>query len=309
MLPATGYAEPKQNATSAPSAAARLSHRWVGLYEKALPAEWSWDQRLTAMAEAGYQYAEISIDETDERLARLDWSGREMAVLRRAIENSGVPVLTLCLSGQRRFPLGSKEETIRRQAFDLVSKAILFSVDAGVRIIQVPGYDVYFEPSDASTLARYHEGLCQVTEWAGAAGVMLALENVDVPASASLVDAMATVRHVNSPWFQIYPDMANVAAAGYDPVAELPLCKGRMVAVHVKDALPRLIRGVPFEAGIVPFLPVFRALAQCEYRGPLTIEMWAHMDPTGKPFESVIAARQLVADLLTTTYTGQDQPC
>lgn len=275
-----------------------LDRRAVGLYEKALPAEWSWDRRLCAMIEAGYDYAEISIDETDERLARLDWPGSERAALRRAIADSGAPILTMCLSGQRRFPLGSKDAAIRGRAFDIVAKAIVFSVDVGVRIIQVPGYDVYFEPSDAETMARYREGLCRVAEWAGQAGVMLALENVDVPASASLVDTMATVRHVNSPWFQVYPDMANVAACGYDPVTELPLCKDHIVAAHVKDSQPGVIRGIPFRAGIVPLEGVFRSLAAIDYRGPLTVEMWAHMDPTGKPLEAVAAARRLVDELL-----------
>ena len=45
----------------------------MGLYEKALPSAWSWDQRLAATADAGYSFAEISIDATDERLARLNW--------------------------------------------------------------------------------------------------------------------------------------------------------------------------------------------------------------------------------------------
>jgi L-ribulose-5-phosphate 3-epimerase len=279
-----------------------FDRRAIGLYEKALPAEWSWDRRLCAMADAGYDYGEISIDETDERLARLEWPKDEMAALRGAIAGSGVPLLTMCLSGQRRFPLGSKDQGIRRRAFDIVARAIAFSVDAGVRIIQVPGYDVYFEPSDAETMARYHEGLCRVAEWAGQAGVMLALENVDVPASASLVQAMATVRHVNSPWFQVYPDMANVAACGYNPVAELPLCKDRIVAVHVKDSQPGIIRGIPFRTGIVQLEAVFGALASIDYRGPMTVEMWAHMDPTGRPLESVIAARRLVDELLEQSY-------
>ena len=39
----------------------------VGLYEKALPAPWSWDRRLAMAAEAGYDFVEISIDESDER--------------------------------------------------------------------------------------------------------------------------------------------------------------------------------------------------------------------------------------------------
>ena len=36
----------------------------VGLYEKALPEPWSWDKRLTAAAAAGYDFVEISIDES-----------------------------------------------------------------------------------------------------------------------------------------------------------------------------------------------------------------------------------------------------
>ena len=37
----------------------------VGLYEKALPAELSWEQRLVAAGQAGYDFVEISIDEDD----------------------------------------------------------------------------------------------------------------------------------------------------------------------------------------------------------------------------------------------------
>lgn len=313
MLPATESVQSAQSTAGTASGSLRgrwaLGGRWVGLYEKALPADWTWDRRLAATAEAGYQYAEMSIDESDERLARLEWPAQERAALRRAIAASGVPLLSMCLSGQRRFPLGSNDPATRRRAFDIVAKAISFSIDAGIRIVQVPGYDVYFEPSDASTLARYHEGLCLAAEWAGAAGVMLALENVDVPASASLVRAMETVRHVNSPWFQIYPDFANVAAAGYNPVEELPLCRGHIVAVHFKDSLPGVIRGVPFHSGIVPFEQVFLTLAKSGYRGPLTVEMWAHMDPTGSPFESIVAARQLVARLLAAHQQEQDESC
>ena len=60
----------------------------VGLYEKALPPELSWEERLAAAGEAGYDFIDISIDESDERLARLDWSASERAALRQAIANT-----------------------------------------------------------------------------------------------------------------------------------------------------------------------------------------------------------------------------
>ncbi len=55
----------------------------VGLYEKALPASLSWEERLAAAGQAGYDYIDLSIDESDERMARLDWSASERAALRR----------------------------------------------------------------------------------------------------------------------------------------------------------------------------------------------------------------------------------
>lgn len=275
----------------------------MGLYEKALPTSWSWDRRLAAMADAGYSFAEISIDPSEERLARLSWPNRARADLRSAIAASGVPILTMCLSAHRVYSLGSRVPATRERGLEIMRRAIDFSVDVGVRIVQVPGYDVFDEqPGDAATAARFMDGMRQAAEWAGQAGVMLGLENVDVPLSESIVACMEIVRQINSVWFHIYPDMANVAAAGYDPVAELPHCAGHLVAVHVKDGLPKTIRGVPFAAGLVHFDAVFRVLASLDYRGPLTVEMWADMDKTGDPVGAVRAARQFVANLVEKTY-------
>ena len=81
----------------------------VGLYEKALPAELCWEERLAAAGRAGYDYVEISIDESEERLSRLDWTASERAALRNAIANTGVRISTMCLSAHRKYPLGSHE--------------------------------------------------------------------------------------------------------------------------------------------------------------------------------------------------------
>lgn len=266
----------------------------VGLYEKALPAEWSWEKRLAATAEAGYDFAEISIDESDERLGRLDWTATERAALRHAVADSGVRILTMCLSAHRTYPLGSHSPEIRRRALDILRKAIGFAVDVGLGIVQVPGYDVFDEPSDRDTAAHLLHGLNQGAEWASQACLMLGLENVDVAISESISATMRLLAAVNSPWVQLYPDMANVAAAGYAPPEQLRMAKDHIVAVHVKDGVLRTIRGVPYGEGIVPFSETFRALRECQFRGPLVVEMWSHMDRTGDPFGSVRAAREFV---------------
>lgn len=49
----------------------------LGLYEKAMPEYLSWKEKLEAAKKAGFDFVEISIDETEERLSRLDMSQAE----------------------------------------------------------------------------------------------------------------------------------------------------------------------------------------------------------------------------------------
>jgi L-ribulose-5-phosphate 3-epimerase len=266
----------------------------VGLYEKALPAALSWEERLAAAGQAGYDFVEISIDESDERLGRLDWSATERAALRRAIDKTGVQVSTMCLSGHRKYPLGSHDQQLRRRGQDILHKAIDFAGDIGLRVVQVMAYDVFYEPSDAETRANFLEGLELGARWAGQAGVMLGLENLDTPFVENLTDALTVIHEINSPWLHLYPDIGNLSAAGYYPPDELFLAKGQVLGIHVKDALPKVIRGVPFETGIVPFRETFQALAQTGFWGLLGVEMWGDMHAGEDPIASAAAARSFV---------------
>ena len=55
----------------------------LGLYEKAMPGTLSWREKLEAARDAGFDFVEISIDETDQKLARLDMSAEERLELVR----------------------------------------------------------------------------------------------------------------------------------------------------------------------------------------------------------------------------------
>ncbi|MGB5843153.1 MAG: L-ribulose-5-phosphate 3-epimerase [Anaerolineales bacterium] len=274
----------------------------VGIYEKALPAELSWEQRLDMASSAGYNFLEMSIDESEERLARLTWPPSERAKLREAISNTGVPVLTMGVSGHRKYPLGSASSVTRGKAEDMLYREIELAADIGVKIIQIMGYDVFYETSDEDTQRRYLEGLKKGAQRAGTVGVMLGLENVDVEFVNSVEKAMGLVRAVDSPWFNIYPDMGNLIAAGNDPVSQLRLAEGHIVAIHVKDAVPGVYRGVAFESGTVPLRDVFRTLAEIGFWGPMVVEMWAHMQPGGNALEPAIQARKLVDQLISSAW-------
>lgn len=270
----------------------------VGLYEKALPASLSWEERLAAAGHAGYDFVEISIDESDERLARLDWSASERAALRHSIANTGVRVMTMCLSGHRKYPLGSHSPELRQQGQMILHKAIDFAADIGLRVVQVMGYDVFYESSDNETGINFIESLRLGANWAGQAGVMLGLENLDTPFVENLTKALAIIREIDSPWLRLYPDIGNLAAAGCYPPEEISLAARQILGIHVKDALPRVIRGVAFGDGIVPFQETFRALAQTGFWGLLGVEIWGDRHADGDPIESAAAARQFVNEMV-----------
>ena len=46
----------------------------LGQYEKSMPSNLTWEKKLTLNKEFGFDYLEISIDEKDEKLSRLDWT-------------------------------------------------------------------------------------------------------------------------------------------------------------------------------------------------------------------------------------------
>ena len=46
----------------------------LGMYEKAVPMELSLEEKLRACKQAGFDWMEISVDETDHMISRLYWS-------------------------------------------------------------------------------------------------------------------------------------------------------------------------------------------------------------------------------------------
>jgi L-ribulose-5-phosphate 3-epimerase len=263
----------------------------VGIYEKAFPEEYSLEQILASAKQAGYDFVEISIDENPARLEKLFWSRAERAALRRAIFDIGMPVWGMGLSAHRKFPLGSASLPLRQKGLDILNRSIDLAADLGVKVIQIMGYDAFYEPSNSSTQACYLDGLRAGVDWASAAGIMLGLENGDHELVDSVEKVMRFVKILNSAWFQAYPDIGNMSAAGYSPLEQLPLAAGHLVGVHVKDTRPGELRGVPLEQGNVPIRETFRLLASMGFAGPVVMEMWAYFDHTGDPVGSATRAR------------------
>jgi L-ribulose-5-phosphate 3-epimerase len=275
----------------------------VGIYEKALPANLTWPECLRIVASAGYDFLELSVDESPEKLERLNWNRARQAELAGIIAATGVPIRTMCLSGHRKFPLGSLTDSVRRTGLDMMQKAIEFAVNTGIRIILISGYDVYYEPSNRHTEQLFLESLRLSTAWAGQAGVMLAMETMDYELTNSVHKVLGFVEKLASPWLQIYPDIGNLSAWGYDVPAELQAGTGHIVAAHVKDTVAGEFRRIPFGCGTVPFIAAFDKLADIGFQGPLVLEMWN--DDADNALEIIIEARKWVTDRLAASRLGK----
>ncbi|AOY01108.1 L-ribulose-5-phosphate 3-epimerase [Jeongeupia sp. USM3] len=265
----------------------------LGIYEKALPLGCGWPERLAQARALGFDFVEISIDEKDERLARLDWNVAERRDFANAVLESGIRVPSMCFSGHRRFPLGSEDDAVRATALGLMKKAVDFAADTGIRTIQLAGYDEYYHEGNARTRARFREGLEQAVAWAAEAQVMLAMEIMDTPLMNSISKALGYAEALDSPWFQLYPDLGNLSAWDNDVELELRAGHGRIAAVHVKDTLPGRFKNVPFGDGVTDFVACFGTLWRTGYRGAYLIEMWSG-EHAADPLAECRAARDWV---------------
>lgn len=229
----------------------------LGLYEKSMPSSLNWKERLQAAKEAGYDFVEISIDETEDKLNRLDMPKEERLELVRLMVEEGIPIRTMCLSGHRKYPLGSSEPLISQRGMEIMQKAIQLADDLGIRIIQLAGYDVYYEESSLETKKRFLNNLKLTANMAEKAGVVLGFETMETEFMNTVEKAMKYVTLVNSTYLNVYPDIGNItnAASTYkaDVLEDLYMGKGHLVAMHLKETVPGKFREIPYGTGHVNF--------------------------------------------------------
>lgn len=229
----------------------------LGLYEKSMPNYITLEDKLIEGKQAGFDFLEISIDETDAKLQRLDWSTKEKKELVNSMYRTGMPIKTMCLSGHRKFPIGSNDETIAKNGMSIMRKAIDFACDIGIRIIQIAGYDVYYEESTLETRQRFRENLKKSVQYASQKGVLLGFETMETDFMNTVKKAMKYVKLIDSPYLNVYPDIGNVTNGckqyGMDVLKDIANGKGKILAAHLKETLPGKFREVPYGTGHVDF--------------------------------------------------------
>ncbi len=248
----------------------------IGIYEKAINNKWSIEEKISIAKKAKYDFIEFSIDESDEKIKRLDYSQKEIDEIKLILVKNNFRFNSMTLSAHRKYPFGSSDPEKVKKAFWIMERAIYLSKELGISNIQLAGYDVYYEESNEKTKKRFAANIKKVAKIAEKNSIMLSFEIMDTPFMGTISRSLKYVNKINSPWLKIYPDIGNLYQwAGKDLEKELFLGKGYMTGMHFKDTTPEKFRDIPWGKGTVDFVKVFKILHMIDWTGPFLIEMWS----------------------------------
>lgn len=249
----------------------------IGLYEKAMPHSISWKEKLEAAKAAGYDYVEISIDETEEKISRIYMKKEERLDMVKCMYEVGIPIRSMCVSALTKYSIGNDDPKICELGMDILEKAMELADDLGIRIVMIPGYDVYYGESTPQTQKRFLKNLKLASLYAASYGVLLELETMENEFINTVWKAMYYVNKIDSVYLGVYPDSGNIKNAavihGFDEAEDLESGKGHITSLHLKETVPGKYREVPYGTGHVDFEKIISAAWEIGIRKYVT-EFW-----------------------------------
>lgn len=229
----------------------------IGSYEKAFPNGTSVSEMLRLSKEASYDFFEISIDRTDERISRL-YNDEFLAECYEAVRTNDIQIGSMCLSALSTYTLGNSDPDIAKRAMEILERAIIFSSRLGIRIVQIPGCDVPKNGDHTDkTNDLFFKNVRAAVETASVYGVCLAVENMEDSYMDTVKKSVKLVEAVNSPYLQLYPDSGNITSASKiystDDKEDMMNGFGHYIAFHLKETRPNKYGGLFYGEGHVDF--------------------------------------------------------
>lgn len=271
----------------------------IGLYEKAMRNTMSWTEKLRCAKECGYDYLEICIDATDEKINRIFMDQEEKKRIMEAVFDVDLPIGSMSVSALTKYALGDPNEKIRKKAMEIAEKAIQLAVDLGARTVMIPGYDIYFGESTIETKKNFLENVKKIAEIAEKEGILVGFETMENNFMNTTGKAVQYVNMVDSAYLKIYPDAGNITNAAvenkHDVCEDLSLGKGKLIALHLKETRPGKFREVPFLTGHVQFEKIINTAWNLGVRRYVT-ELWDVGKDTWK--EDILFANQSMRMIL-----------
>lgn len=271
----------------------------IGLYEKAMRNTLTWKEKLQCAKECGYDYLEISIDATEEKINRIYMDTEEKREIMEAIFDTGIPIGSMSVSALTKYALGDPDQAVRDRGMEIAEKSIQLSSALGVRTVMIPGYDIYYGESTIETKRYFLENIRKIAEIAEREGILVGFETMENNFMNTTGKAVQHVNMVDSAYLKIYPDAGNITNAAvanrHDVCEDLSLGKGKLIALHLKETKPDVYREVPFLTGHVEFERIINTAWKLGVRRYVT-ELWDVGQPQWK--EDICFANRSMKRLL-----------
>lgn len=182
----------------------------IGLYEKAMRNTLTWKEKLQCAKECGYDYLEISIDATEEKINRIYMDTEEKREIMEAIFDTGIPIGSMSVSALTKYALGDPDQAVRDRGMEIAEKSIQLSSALGVRTVMIPGYDIYYGESTIETKRYFLENIRKIAEIAEREGILVGFETMENNFMNTTGKAVQYVNMVDSAYLKIYPDAGNI---------------------------------------------------------------------------------------------------
>lgn len=271
----------------------------IGLYEKAMRNTLTWKEKLQCAKECGYDYLEISIDATEEKINRIYMDTEKKREIMEAIFDTGIPIGSMSVSALTKYALGDPDQAVRDRGMEIAEKSIQLSSALGVRTVMIPGYDIYYGESTIETKRYFLENIRKIAEIAEREGILVGFETMENNFMNTTGKAVQYVNMVDSAYLKIYPDAGNITNAAvanrHDVCEDLSLGKGKLIALHLKETKPDVYREVPFLTGHVEFERIINTAWKLGVRRYVT-ELWDVGQPQWK--EDICFANRSMKRLL-----------
>ena len=145
---------------------------------------------------------------------------------------------------------------------EIMEKAINLADDLGIRIIQLAGYDVYYEEGSEESERLFRENLKKATLMAASKGIVIGFETMETEFLNTTEKAMKYVNLIDNPYLGVYPDSGNLTNAavtyGTSVLDDLETGRDHIFALHLKETVPGKFREIPFLTGHVDFISLYR---------------------------------------------------
>lgn len=267
----------------------------LGISDKAMPGKLNWKDKLEAARDAGYDFAEMVIDEMNGSLKQLDRSRDWQEEMNRTIQVVGIPIRTICLHIHKSYPMGSSNEKTCAKSLNILEKAVILAAQIGHADVQISGYDVYYELSTEETRKRFKNNLKKVVSIASRYGVTLVLKPVETEFMNTTEKASAYVKEINSEYLRLCLDIGNITNAaklhGKDVLKDIKFSEGHCRSLQLKESLPGQYEDVLFGGGHVDFARVINAAWKMGVR-KYTIEINGRDNPNWR-VDMIIVRRQM----------------